>query len=83
MVKLHFEPWRRKKHSVFEVFRDVVYRCPSYKILTKVRIVKIASLEAIGLLRDQGCPNTPAWCLQSTAADLQADASAADLSRAR
>ena len=48
VVKLHLEPWMMKKCSVFDGFRDVVYGCPSYKILTKVRIVKIASLEAIG-----------------------------------
>ena len=47
-VKLHLEPWRMKKYGVFDVSRDVVYGCPSYKILTKVRIGKIASLEAIG-----------------------------------
>ena len=47
-VKLHFEPWLMKKGLVFDVFRDVVYGCPSIKILTKVKIVKIASLEAIG-----------------------------------
>ena len=29
-----------KNHGVFDVFRDVVYGCPSYKILTKVRIGK-------------------------------------------
>ena len=48
VVKLHLGPWRMKKCSVFDGFRDVVDGCPSIKILTKVKIVKIASLEAIG-----------------------------------
>ena len=29
VVKLHLEPWRMKNHGVFDVFRDVVHRCPS------------------------------------------------------
>ena len=64
VVKLHLDPWRMKKCSVFDVFRDVVYGCPSYKILTKVRIGKDCIFRGYRFsFGNQGCSNTPAQVL--------------------
>ena len=53
-----------KNHSVFDVFRDVVYGCPSYKILTKVRIGKDCIFRGYRFsFGNQGSPNTPAQVL--------------------